>query len=54
MGKTGKKQLDERLQEVRTKNHDTRRYLKRKQEEQEAEKLLKEYERKLGVGGGDS
>lgn len=46
MGKD-KKHFDEKLQELRTKNHETRRYLKRKQDEQEAEKQLKEYDRNI-------
>lgn len=43
MGKD-KKQFDERLQEVRGKNHNKLRYRKRVQEEREAEKELKDYE----------
>ena len=43
MGKT-KKQFDERLQEVRSKEKSDVRYRKRKQQDQEAEKQLKEYE----------
>lgn len=42
MGKN-KKDFDEKLQEVRTKNHNTRRYLKRVQQEHEAEDELKEF-----------
>lgn len=43
VGKT-KKQFDEQLQEVRSKQHNKLRYRKRQQQEQEAEKELKEYE----------
>lgn len=45
MGKD-KKKFDERLQEARTKNHNKLRYRKRVQQEQEAEKELKDYESK--------
>jgi hypothetical protein len=46
VGKTGKKNFDERLQEVRNPRHDKVQYLKRKQQEEDAEKQLKEYERR--------
>jgi hypothetical protein len=39
-----KKYFDERLQEVRSKNQNKLRYQKRKQQEQEADEELKEYE----------
>lgn len=39
-----KKKFDEQLQEVRTKNHNKRRYLKRVQQEEEAQKELKDFE----------
>lgn len=42
MGKD-KKHFDEQLQETRTKHHNKLRYRKRVQQEQEAEKQLKEY-----------
>lgn len=48
MGKD-KKQFDEKLQELRHKEKDGVRYRKRIQEEQEAEKQLKEYERKTNL-----
>lgn len=38
-----KKKFDESLQETRTKNHNKLRYRKRVQQEQEADKELKEY-----------
>lgn len=43
VGKT-KKKFDEKLQETRSKQHDKLRYRKRLQDEEEAEKQLKEYE----------
>jgi hypothetical protein len=43
LGKT-KKKFDEKLQEVRSHKHDKLRYRKRVQDEQEADKQLKEYE----------
>jgi hypothetical protein len=42
MGKN-KKTFDEQLQETRTKNHNKLRYRKRVQQEQEADKELKEF-----------
>lgn len=45
MGKD-KKQFDDKLQEVRSKQHNKLRYRKRVQQEQEADKELKEYERR--------
>lgn len=44
MGKTGKKNSDEHLQEVRSKNANKLRYRKRVQQDEEAKKALKEYE----------
>lgn len=44
MGKTGKKDADERLQEVRHKERSDVRYRKRRQQEQDADKQLKDYE----------
>lgn len=43
MGKN-KKYFDEQLQEVRNDKHDKVQYRKRKQQEEEAEKQLKDYE----------
>lgn len=43
MGRT-KKQFDEKLQESRSQRHDKVQYRKRKQQEEDAEKQLKEYE----------
>lgn len=42
MGKTGKKDFDEKLQEVRSK-HDKVQYLKRKQDEDDGKKRLNDY-----------
>lgn len=39
-----KKQFDEQLQEIRSKNHNKLPYRKRVQQEQEADEELKEYE----------
>lgn len=39
-----KKQFDEQLQEIRTKNHNKLPYRKRMQQEQEADEELREYE----------
>ncbi len=39
-----KKKFDEKLQELRSRNHDKIRYRKRVQQEQEADKELKQYE----------
>lgn len=44
MGKD-KKYHEEKLQELRTRNHNKLRYRKRVQQEQEADKELKEYGR---------
>jgi hypothetical protein len=49
MGKT-KKKFEEQLQEVRSKDHNKLRYRKRVQQEQEAEKELKEYENRRSEG----
>lgn len=43
MGKD-KKKFDEQLQEVRTRNHNKLRYRRRVQQEEEAEKELKDFE----------
>lgn len=49
MGKD-KKYFDENLQETRTKHHNKLRYQKRKQQEDEADKELKEFnERKTDL-----
>lgn len=45
MGKD-RKRFDEKLQEVRSKQHNKLRYRKRVQQEHEADKELKEYRRK--------
>jgi hypothetical protein len=49
MGKT-KKKFEEQLQEVRSKDHNKLRYRKRVQQEQEAQKELKEYENRRSEG----
>ena len=49
MGKDRKK-FDEQLQETRTKHHNRLRYQKRKQQEEEAEKELKDYENRKSEG----
>lgn len=52
MGKS-KKQFDEKLQEVRSHKHDKLRYRKRMQQEQEAEKQLKDYENRRAERNSD-
>lgn len=49
MGKD-KKKFNEQLQEVRSKQHNKLRYRKRVQQEHEAEKELKDYERRRTEG----
>ena len=44
MARTNRKEFEEKLQELRHHNHDKLRYRKRVQQEEEAEKQLKEYE----------